>query len=190
MQKIKNIDNNDIIKMGNKSFDEVDTDILNKNKVNSKNNNNYYFKLKNYSINKNNFLNRQEMKDFKKIKESKNKDKILKIHNQQPLVKCINEFNQLINHTNRLFVYKNKITPKIRKKKLLNLPNKINLKKSKSMEEFKGENDKIITDDLNSQILDKLTELIKELENQKSKARKNKNNINYSKITNKTVDKI
>ena len=188
--KIKNIDNNDIIKMGNKSFDEVDTDILNKNKVNSKNNNNYYFKLKNYFINKNNFLNRQEMKDFKKIKESKNKNKILKIHNQQPLVKCINEFNQLINHTNRLFVYKNKITPKIRKKKLLNLPKKINLKKSKSMEEFKGENDKIITDDLNSQIIDKLTELIKELENQKSKARKNKNNINYSKITNKTVDKI
>ena len=82
------------------------------------------------------------MKEFKKIKESRNKDKILKIHNHQPLVKCLNEFNRLIKHTNKLFVYKYKIAPKEAKK--ININSSKNksiiekrIKKSKSMENIK-----------------------------------------------------
>ena len=57
---------------------------------------------------KNNYLNHEEIKDVKKIKELNIKDNIL-IHCQKPLVKCINEFNQLMNHTNRLSSPRNMI---------------------------------------------------------------------------------
>ena len=135
------------------------------------------------------------MKDFKKIKESKNKDKILKIHSQQPLVKCLNEFNQLMNHTNRLFVYKSKIAPK--DIKISNLPNlsrkkaNINLKKSKSVEDINVRKNKEKKEkDLSKQIVNKLTELIKDLENQKFKAKKNLGNNGFLKNMNMSVDKI
>ena len=85
-----------------------------KNKMGTINNFNYNLnfndikkKIKNKWL-----LENIQLKEFKKIKESKNKDKILKIHNQQPLVKCLNEFNRLIKQTNKLFLYKYKITPK------------------------------------------------------------------------------
>ena len=131
------------------------------------------------SDSRNNFLSNEEMKDFKKIKESKNKDKIIKIHCQQPLVKCINEFNQLINHTNRLFIYKSKIAPKDNMKKNLPiLPKKTktnkSLKKSKSVESIKplGMKKEDGETGLSSQIVNKLSALIRDLENQKFKARK------------------
>ena len=85
-----------------------------------------------------------EMKEFKKIKESRNKDKILKIHNQQPLVKCLNEFIRLIKHTNKLFVYKYKISPKdLNNNNIIhNMTSKYlaerRIKKNKSLEEIKN----------------------------------------------------
>ena len=71
--------------------------------------------------NSNNISKDKNLNKFTPKKESKNRDKILKVHNQQRLVKCINEFNQLINHTNRLFVYKAKISPKDKRNNLPNL---------------------------------------------------------------------
>jgi len=119
-----------------------------------------------------------QLKEFKKIKESRNKDKIIKIHNQQPLVKCLNEFNRLIKHTNKLFVYKYRIAPKDKKNN--NMPNMTNkyleekrIKKNKSMEEIKNENKTEIiisknkNDELSMNIEHKIDELIKRLRNQK-----------------------
>ena len=48
---------------------------------------------------------------FKKIK-MKNKDKIIKEHGNQSLITYLNEFKQFINHTNRLFFYKSRISSK------------------------------------------------------------------------------
>ena len=110
-----------------------------------------------------------------KIKESKNQDKILKVHNQQPLLKCINEFNQLIKHTNKLFVYKYRIAPrKANNNGIDNMTNKYlaskALRKNKSLEEIK--NDKIeakIGNEMSLNIENKINELIKVLKEQNSK---------------------
>ena len=185
----------------NKSIDEqIETDILNRTEKlpkyfkKSGNRQNKFSKIS-ISYNKN-YLNNQEMKDFRKIKESKNKDKILKIHNQQQLVKCINEFNQLVNHTNRLFIYKAKLSPKDNKmtnfsKYTRKIVFNKNLTKSKSVELFQNSKKTMIKKekkDLSKQIVNKLSELIKELENQKYKVKREldeygknriKKNINF-----------
>lgn len=157
----------------------METDILNKNKLFSKNNNletKKKFSKFSISYSRNNYLNNEEMKDFRKIKESKNKDKILKIHCQQPLVKCLNEFNQLMNHTNRLFVYKSKIAPRDTKKN--NLPivlkkNKDNISKKSKSVDLKVEKSKVLKEkDLSLNIVNRLSNLVKDLENQKFKAKK------------------
>ena len=123
-----------------------------------------------------------QLKEFKKIKESKNKDKILKIHNQQPLVKCLNEFNRLIKQTNKLFLYKYKITPKT-----LKINNRQNysakyleekkLIRNKSLEEYKtGNKTEIKLDkknELSINIEHKIDDLIHNLENRKIKFIKN-----------------
>ena len=126
-------------------------------------------------------LDNIQMKEFQKIKESRNKDKILKIHNQEPFVRCLNEFNRLIKQTNKLFVYKYKISPKDRiNNNRLNMANKFlaekKLKKSKSMEEFKNANKtdvKTEKDDkdneLSINIENKINELIKNLQSEKLK---------------------
>jgi hypothetical protein len=101
--------------------EELDTDMINDKRINLKSSYNFYMSKNSNSSFNNDLLNSVEMKEFRKIKESKNRDKILKIHSQQRLVKCINEFNQLINHTNRLFVYKAKIAPKDKRNNLPNL---------------------------------------------------------------------
>ena len=176
--------------------EELDTEIINDKKVNLKSSNNFYLSKNSNSSFNNDFLNSVEMKEFRKIKESKNRDKILKIHNQQRLVKCINEFNQLINHTNRLFVYKAKIAPKDKRNNLPNLSmNKMmgikNMKKSKSVEEIDNDKSKIIKDeDLSIQIVQKLTDLIQQLTNQKDKRQKTVKHNETSKYINKSVDKI
>ena len=123
-----------------------------------------------------------QLKEFKKIKESKNKDKIVKIHNQQPLVKCLNEFNRLIKQTNKLFLYKYKITPKT-----LKINNRQNysakyleekkLIRNKSLEEYKtGNKTEIKLDkenELSINIEHKIDDLIHNLENRKIKFIKN-----------------
>ena len=174
-------------KKRNKSMDEKEKekDGDNENIINKFNNaeiknkmisTNYYNEMKKRARNKW-LLENVQMKEFKKIKESRNKDKILKIHNQQPLVKCLNEFNRLIKQTNKLFVYKYKISPKDTKtsstKRYLG---EKRMKKSKSMESFKSGNKtevKIEKDDkdneLSLNIEHKIDELIKNLQGEKLK---------------------
>ena len=174
-------------KKRNKSMDEKekennnnDENIINKfNNVEIKNkmsSTNHYNEMKKRARNKW-LLENIQMKEFKKIKESRNKDKILKIHNQQPLVKCLNEFNRLIKQTNKLFVYKYKISPKDTKtsstKRYLG---EKRMKKSKSMESFKSGNKteiKIEKDEkdneLSLNIEHKIDELIKSLQGEKLK---------------------
>ena len=116
-----------------------------------------------------------QMKEFKKIKVSRNKDKILKIHNQQPLVKCLNEFNRFIKHTNKLFVYKYKISPRdLKNNNIHNMTRYLaerRIKKGKSMEEIKNNNKtdvKIDKDnDLKQNIEKKIDNLIKTLQGKK-----------------------
>ena len=164
-EKEKNGENENIINKFNNA--EI------KNKMSSTN---YYNEMKKRARNKW-LLENVQMKEFKKIKESRNKDKILKIHNQQPLVKCLNEFNRLIKQTNKLFVYKYKISPKDTKtsstKRFLG---EKRMKKSKSMESFKSGNKtevKIEKDDkdneLSLNIEHKIDELIKTLQGEKLK---------------------
>ena len=164
-EKEKNGDNENIINKFNNA--EI------KNKMSSTN---YYYEMKKRGRNEW-LLENVQMKEFKKIKESRNKDKILKIHNQQPLVKCLNEFNRLIKQTNKLFVYKYKISPKDTKtsstKRYLG---EKRMKKSKSMESFKSGNKtevKIEKDDkdneLSLNIEHKIDELIKTLQGEKLK---------------------
>ena len=175
--------------------EELDTDIINDKRINLKSSYNFFLSKNSNSSFNNDLLNSVEMKEFRKIKESKNRDKILKIHSQQRLVKCINEFNQLINHTNRLFVYKAKIAPKDKRnnlpilfKKNTDLKNK---KKSKSVEENKNDKSKIIKEeDLSLQIVQKLNDLIQQIGNAKDKRQKNVKHNEASKYINKSVDKI
>ena len=116
-----------------------------------------------------------QLKEFMKIKESKNQDKILKVHNQQPLLKCINEFNQLIKHTNKLFVYKYRIAPrKANNNGIDNMTNKYlaskALRKNKSLEEIKNDKTEAkIGNEMSLNIENKINELIKVLKKQNSK---------------------
>ena len=164
-EKEKNGENENIINKFNNA--EI------KNKMSSTN---YYNEMKKRARNKW-LLENVQMKEFKKIKESRNKDKILKIHNQQPLVKCLNEFNRLIKQTNKLFVYKYKISPKDTKtsstKRYLG---EKRMTKSKSMESFKIGNKTEVKmekdekdNELSLNIEHKIDELIKTLQGEKLK---------------------
>ena len=164
-EKEKNDENENIVNKFNNA--EI------KNKMSSTN---HFNEMKKRARNKW-LLENVQMKEFKKIKESRNKDKILKIHNQQPLVKCLNEFNRLIKQTNKLFVYKYKISPKDTKTSSTKryLWEK-RMKKSKSMESFKSGNKtetKMEKDEkdneLSLNIEHKIDELIKTLQGEKLK---------------------
>jgi len=172
-------------KKRNKSMDEKEQENNNENIINKFNNleiknrmsaTNHYNEMKKRARNKW-ILENVQMKEFKKIKESRNKDKILKIHNQQPLVKCLNEFNRLIKQTNKLFVYKYKISPKDAKTSgTKRYQAEKRMKKSKSMESFKSGTKteiKIEKDEkdneLSLNIEHKIDELIKTLQGEKIK---------------------
>ena len=172
-------------KKRNKSMDEKEQENNDENIINKFNNleiknrmsaTNHYNEMKRRARNKW-ILENVQMKEFKKIKESRNKDKILKVHNQQPLVKCLNEFNRLIKQTNKLFVYKYKISPKDAKtSSTKRYQAEKRMKKSKSMESFKSGTKteiKIEKDEkdneLSLNIEHKIDELIKTLQGEKIK---------------------
>ena len=184
--QIKNNEN----KKRNKSMDEKETEneklkeeMFNINKFNNVEIKNKMSSTNNYNemkkIARNRWMqNNVQLKEFKKIKESRNKDKILKIHNQQPLIKCLNEFNRLIKQTNKLFVYKYKISPKdIKNNNRQIMTNKYligkRLKKSRSIEEFKNDNKTEVKLDKNNElslsIEQKINDLIKNLQSEKLK---------------------
>ncbi len=63
-------------------------------------------------------LSPEENQEFRRIKTSKNKDRLQKIHGCQNMVNNLNNLKNLVDHTNRLFMYKSKmgsLPPKINK---------------------------------------------------------------------------
>ena len=71
-------------------------------------------------ISKSSFLSPSEEKEFKKIKISKNKDKLKKNHGCQDLITNLNEIKNLVDHTNRIFLYKTKMNSTSKKPKKFN----------------------------------------------------------------------
>lgn len=104
------------------------------------------------------------IKIIKKIEGVKNrhKNKILKEHGNQSLITYLNEFSKLINHTNRLFLYKTRISPRNHNSFTFNLNNK--------KRAFKIEK-KSFDKKLKSKIIGKINGLITSLE-MKPKAEK------------------
>ena len=54
----------------------------------------------------------REIEKFKDIKMSKNKDKLIKTPGYQNLVSNLKGFNELVEHTNKLFLYRSKMGAK------------------------------------------------------------------------------
>jgi len=68
-------------------------------------------------ISKSSFLSPSEEKEFKKMEISKNKDKLKKNHGCQDLITNLNEIKNLVDHTNRIFLYKAKMNSTSKKPK-------------------------------------------------------------------------
>ena len=175
-QKRKNIDINKDIKITkNKSISKINV---------NKNNANIYdddIKYKYYSIDSKQLKNplyqsmqsmntNQLMSKYFKINTQGKglKNRNLKQYDLQSMVTFINEFEQLINHTNRLFLYQAKIAPKfIRDKNLKNLKNsrKIydvnNLIKSKKKSQSTGN---LLQDFVKTKIIGRINGIINNLE--------------------------
>ena len=72
---------------------------------------------KSYSV-----LDEKDAKEFLDIKEGKNNNKLLKTHGCQGFINNINGIKELVEHTNRIFMYKSKMTSlhkPLRKEKLI-----------------------------------------------------------------------
>ena len=63
----------------------------------------------NNDIDVSSILSPEENKEFKKIQSSKNKDMLKKNHGCQNIVNNLNKLKNLVDHTNRLFMYKSKM---------------------------------------------------------------------------------
>ena len=123
--------------------------------------------LINQNLNSDNEINNKSIKRYKKVE----KNKIYKEHGNQSLITYLNEFNQFINHTNRLFLYKARISP--------NKPNSLSFKKNNTKKSFNFGTS--IEKKLNSKIIGKINNLITSLE-MKSEIEKKEENKNENKI--------
>ena len=108
------------------------------------------------NLNTNITNNKENFKKYNKINDIKNKNKIYKRHGNQSLITYLKEFNQFINHTNRLFLYKARISPSKTNSLSFNLSN--SRKKFLKLEKSSLENQ------LNSKIMGKINGLINNLE--------------------------
>lgn len=54
-------------------------------------------------------LNEDEAKEFRELKKSKNKDKLIKTHGCQGFISNLTGIKELVEHTNRIFMYKSKM---------------------------------------------------------------------------------
>jgi len=68
-------------------------------------------------ISKSSILTPNEEKEFKKLQISKNRDKLKKNHGCQELITNLNEIKNLVDHTNRIFLYKTKMNSTSKKPK-------------------------------------------------------------------------
>ena len=102
---------------------------------------------------------------FKKIK-IKNKGKIIKEHGNQSLIAYLNEFKQFVNHTNRLFFYKSRISSKSTNSLSFNIKDK-----KKIISRVDNNN---LDSKLKSKIIGKINRLINNIEMKKEDEIKDK----------------
>ena len=113
----------------------------------------------------NKVINKNESKIIDKKKENKKEEKIKTI-NEQNIVTYLNEFKQLINHTNRLFLYQAKMSPKyyIEKNKNLNQNkpkfNRLPIMKKKKLNQSSGD---LLQDFVKTKIISKINGMINNL---------------------------
>ena len=113
----------------------------------------------------NKVINKNESKIIDKKKENKKEEKIKTI-NEQNIVTYLNEFKQLINHTNRLFLYQAKMSPKyyLEKNKNLNQNkskfNKLPIMKKKKLNQSSGN---LLQDFVKTKIISKINGMINNL---------------------------
>ena len=113
----------------------------------------------------NKVINKNESKIIDKNKENKKEEKIKTI-NEQNIVTYLNEFKQLINHTNRLFLYQAKMSPKYYLEKNKNLTqnkpkfNKLPIMKKKKLNQSSGD---LLQDFVKTKIISKINGMINNL---------------------------
>ena len=113
----------------------------------------------------NKVINKNESKIIDKKKENKKEEKIKAI-NEQNIVTYLNEFKQLINHTNRLFLYQAKMSPKYYLEKNKNLTqnkpkfNRLPIMKKKKLNQSSGD---LLQDFVKTKIISKINGMINNL---------------------------
>ena len=113
----------------------------------------------------NKVIKKNESKIIDKKKENKKEEKIKTI-NEQNIVTYLNEFKQLINHTNRLFLYQAKMSPKYYLEKNKNLTqnkpkfNRLPIMKKKKLNQSSGD---LLQDFVKTKIISKINGMINNL---------------------------
>ena len=113
----------------------------------------------------NKVINKNESKIIDKKKENKKEEKIKTI-NEQNIVTYLNEFKQLINHTNRLFLYQAKMSPKYYLEKNKNFTqnkpkfNRLPIMKKKKLKQSSGN---LLQDFVKTKIISKINGMINNL---------------------------
>ena len=112
---------------------------------------------KTYDFNNQGLLSPEEREKFRNIYSSKNADKLIKVHGFQDLVTHLNEFRELVEHTNRLFLYQSKMNAK---NNPINFFDKLNVKK-KNNRPLTSSKSVVYEDKIKDNIIKKIDVMIK-----------------------------
>ena len=129
--------------------------------------------MNNKVINKYYQIDNKIKKENKKVKDNYKKAK------DQNIFTYLNEFQQLINHTNRLFLYQAKISPKFYLERNRNLSlNKPKFNKIFKKKRMNKSSDDLLQDFVSSKIISKINGIIKNLQYKDEDNNKNNMEIN------------
>ena len=129
--------------------------------------------MNNKVINKYSQIDNKINKENKKVKDNYKKAK------DQNIFTYLNEFQQLINHTNRLFLYQAKISPKFYLERNRNLSlNKPKFNKIFKKKRMNKSSDDLLQDFVSSKIISKINGIIKNLQYKDEDNNKNNMEIN------------
>ena len=129
--------------------------------------------MNNKVINKYSQIDNKINKENKKVKDNYKKAK------DQIIFTYLNEFQQLINHTNRLFLYQAKISPKFYLERNRNLSlNKPKFNKIFKKKRMNKSSDDLLQDFVSSKIISKINGIIKNLQYKDEDNNKNNMEIN------------
>ena len=127
----------------------------------------------------NKVLNKYYQIDNKINKENKKVKYNYKKAKDQNIFTYLNEFQQLINHTNRLFLYQAKISPKFYLERNRNLSlNKLKFNKIFKKKRMNKSSDDLLQDFVSSKIISKINGIIKNLQYKDEDNNKNNMEIN------------